>query len=352
MAAPTPSRKLPKSHFQRARTFQTSPYVKADERPAEPVASTVEESEHFTHPEHVIPPPSFKGIENLVIVCCHAIFHPDASSPSLPLHSPYNENNWYLAPFQKSNPDTGNPGEQETFMAHVLSGVDALSRAPKDDTLLILSGGSTKGSLTPLSEARSYYNAALACELVEGSQGEGRVQQLLANRRILLEEYATDSFQNLLLSILLFRRTTGKYPKQIRIITHAFKSKRFLDLHAPAIKWPPDRVQVQGIDPVMSRADLEETVRGEEKYGYALWLKDPFGVGDVLARKRQQRGWDGNLAIQLTQDVEESVKQLFDGKVADVLPWSEFGLEAKSVDSDMSAEDEISSDKISTESGP
>jgi hypothetical protein len=138
---------------------------------------------------------------------------------------------------------------------------------------------------------------------------------------ILLEEQATDSFQNLLFSILEFRKATGNYPKQIRVITHAFKAKRFLELHAPAIRWPKERIQCQGIDPVMSNDALQSTLRGEEEHGYTAWKSDPMGTGDVLGRKRQLRGWDASKAAKHFEDLEDSVKELFQGTVSDQLPW-------------------------------
>jgi hypothetical protein len=149
------------------------------------------------------------------------------------------------------------------------------------------------------------------------------ISSMYSKGYILLEEHATDSFQNLLFSILLFRRTTGKYPKRIRIITHAFKAKRFLELHAPTILWPKDRVQVQGIDPVMSQADLESTLRGEEESGYAAWRDDPMGEGSVLGEKRRLRGWDASKAAKLFEGLEVSVKDLFQGAVSEELPWAE-----------------------------
>jgi hypothetical protein len=283
-------------------------------------AVDIGEDGDFTHPDHDIPPQSYEGIDTLVIVCCHAIFHPDASSSSFPLKSPLDERNWHLAPFQKSNPSTGKPGEHETFIAHVLAGLTVASLA--GNTLLVLSGGATKKQLTSKSESQSYLDAALAHELAEGHQDSGRAQKLLSKGRLLLEEHATDSFQNLLFSILLFRQTTGTYPKQVRIITHAFKAKRFLDLHAPAIKWPSNCVQVQGINPVMSTVELEETVEGEEKYGYAPWVQDALGTGEVLSLKRQQRGWDEGEEKELGEGLEDSIRELLAGNVSEGLPWS------------------------------
>lgn len=283
------------------------------------------EDPDFVHPDHVIPRRNYSGFEDLIIVCCHAIYLPDAEAHDFPLHSPHDENNWLLAPFQKSNPETGKPGEQSTFVAHAQTGLRALTVCPDnadlEKNLLIFSGGATKLSITLRSEARSYYHAALAEELAEGHYGGGRTHRLFTKGRILLEEDATDSLQNLLFSILLFRRTTGSYPKHIRVITHAFKTKRFLELHAPAIRWPQDRIQVQGIDPVMSSTELDSTLDGEEEFGYAPFDDDPLGTGPRLSSKRKQRGWDDSRTEAVVEGLEDSVKQLIRGVVPRRLPW-------------------------------
>jgi hypothetical protein len=323
---------LPKSNFHQSTSAGEIPLPASaplngpskEAEKSEEEAALAWQSKDFSHPDHVIPPRSYNGIEDLVIVCCHAIFHPDASSPSFPLQGPHVESNWYLAPFQASNLDTGKMGEHETFLSHIAAGVDALTYGPSaGKSLLVFSGGVTKSSLTPLSEARSYYHAALAFALSQGFYNGGRPRELYDKGLILLEEDATDSFQNLLFSILLFRHTTGFYPKQIRIITHAFKSKRFLDLHAPAIKWPRNKIRVHGIDPIMSGDEIDETLKGEERFGYAPWTDDALGTGELLAKKREQRGWDGSRVKDLGDGLEGSVKQLLKGIVVADLPWSE-----------------------------
>ncbi|KAH6632965.1 hypothetical protein C7974DRAFT_309351 [Boeremia exigua] len=293
------------------------------------------ENPDFEHPDQLSScgPKYNQNIEQLVIVCCHAIFYPDVEAPNFPTHNPHDEGNWHLAPFQKSDAATGKPGEHETFLAHIKASLDTMTTGSnatwkedvawnQDSTILIFSGGATKQSLTPLSEARSYYHAALADELAQGHIGGGRAHQLYSQGRILLEEHATDSLQNLLFSILLFRQTIGRYPKNIRVITHAFKSRRFLELHAPAISWPQDRIQVQGMDPVMSSADIESTLKGEEKLGYAPWQEDSLGTGELLSRKRKQRGWSDVDAQKLTEGLEESVIKLLDGETSEELPWT------------------------------
>lgn len=310
-------------------------------KPTEPASayhhetSTLENTE-FEHPDQLESsgPKYSHNIEDLVIVCCHAIFHPDVEAPDFPTCNPHDEGNWYLAPFQKSDLATGKPGEHETFLAHIQASLDIMTTGPnatwkedvpwnQDSTILVFSGGATKRDLTPLTEARSYYHAALAQELSQGHMGGGRAHQLYSKGRILLEEYATDSLQNLLFSILLFRQKIGWYPKNVRVITHAFKSKRFLELHAPAIHWPKDRIQVQGLDPVMSSAEVESTLEGEEKFGYRPWEQDPLGAGPVLSGKRKQRGWRDEQAEKLTQDLEESVTRLLQGAAPEELPWAQ-----------------------------
>lgn len=326
--AATPSQTLPKSNFHQALASASAGKPVSDALPPETSPHGDVDLElqvpTFSHPDHVIPPPTYAGVDTLIIVCCHAIFHPDVMDPSFPLKSTLDESNWYLAPFQKSDPKTGKPGEHETFLAHIAAGLDALTTGSCAGTsLLVFSGGATKSSLTPLSEARSYYHAALNQALAHGQFDGGRVEALLEMGRVLLEEQATDSFQNLLFSILHFRQTTGSYPKDIRIITHAFKTRRFLELHGPAIRWPATRIRVEGIDPIMSSIEYEETINGEQRFGYGPWKDDPLGTSELLSRKREQRGWQRSAAQHLVEGLEDSVRQLFDGTVTDSLPWIE-----------------------------
>ncbi|OAL53786.1 hypothetical protein IQ07DRAFT_560147 [Pyrenochaeta sp. DS3sAY3a] len=337
MASAAPLASLPRSKSSTS-AFTVNPVgstatIASDEAAVQDQAKhewQVPEDPEFIHPDHVIPPKSYKGVHDLIIVCCHAIFRPDAESSGFALHSPHYEPNWLLAPFQQSNPETGKPGEHETFLAHVKAGLDALTIGTDPEhppsSLLVLSGGSTKRSQIPVSEARSYYHAALAEELANGHLHGGRAHKMFTKGYVLLEENATDSFQNILFSIVLFRKTTGIYPRRIRIITHAFKAKRFLELHVPAIRWPKDRVQVQGIDPVMSIVDFEETLRGEEEHGYKPWVNDPLGTGELLSGKRRLRGWDEARSEQLQEDLEASVKELLNGTLPKTkLPWEDMG---------------------------
>ncbi|KAH0396441.1 release factor, partial [Aureobasidium melanogenum] len=147
----------------------------------------------------------------LVVVCCHAICTNSSN--------PYQESSWLLKPFQRSNASTGKPGEHETFLLHIQAGVNALRRA---ETVLVFSGAKTERD-APSSEADSYRNILVHCF------GESDVvQQAMTDGRILCEDAATDSYQNLLFSLIKYYEVKGKWPRMITVITHSFKEARFL----------------------------------------------------------------------------------------------------------------------------
>lgn len=165
--------------------------------------------------------------KTLAIVCCHAIY--EGSDPT-------DENSWRLQSFQRSS--GLKPGEHLTFMQHIETAVELLESRAVDS--VVFSGGRTNPEVAELSEAQSYLNAL-------------KYTRREAIDRLLLEERATDSYQNLLFSILLFKQTYGCYPYEIVMVTHAFKRDRFLYLHAKAIRWPLNRIRVVGINPPFSR---------------------------------------------------------------------------------------------------
>ncbi len=114
---------------------------------------------------------------------------------------------------------------------------------------------------------------------------------------MLLEEKALDSLANLLFSLLMFRRETGRWPEKVTIISQGFKEDRFMELHIPTISFPRRRVVFLGMDPEYMREgskdfEREKTThfrRGEMEKGFIEWQRDPLGVGSVLSRKRKER---------------------------------------------------------------
>lgn len=248
----------------------------------------------------------------LVLVCCHSIFNGD--------HGTYHdEPNWSLQPYQRSDPSIGKPGDHETFVAHIVTAAMAVEARPQ--AMLMFSGGRTGD--TELSEADSYTQvmATISPHFHDIAERSSR------------EERATDSYQNLLFSIIRFHQLAGRWPQYVTVITHAFKQRRFLDLHAPAIRWPTDRIRVQGLNPPVNAKELDEVTHGERERAFNMFVEDPYGVHGPLAEKRKARRWDPSTAAKMADALvgEHALKRLLlwqggdDGKqiFPDHLPWED-----------------------------
>jgi len=123
--------------------------------------------------------------------------------------------------------------------------------------------------------------------------------------RIFVDRYATDSYQNILCSLIQFplfvrrlvpARTRDKslsmpLPSKLTVISHDFKRARFLDLHLPALRWGRETKYI-GIDPPFDAVKMAEIQTGDRLRGYGAWKGDLYGTGEVLGRKRRGRGWD------------------------------------------------------------
>ena len=235
-------------------------------------------------------PPSHP--ETLIIVCCHAIYLGPSTPSAGPSYASDSEDSWLLAPYQS--------GEVPTFISHIQAGLDALRADPH--AIICFSGGATKllSHSCELTEAQSYLNVA---------KERGFLDRELEDR-VFLEAWATDSFQNIELSVMQFPvwvkrlqgrctdkkfqrdQTSPEWPKKLIVVSHDFKRSRFLDLHLPALRWPPDKVQYIGIDPPFSQSKMTEIKEGDMKRGYGAWADDLYGSRDALRRKGRERGWD------------------------------------------------------------
>ena len=235
---------------------------------------------------------------HLVLVCCHATFRGG---------NPDDEASWILQDFQRSDTATGKVGEHHTFMQHIAAGTSILAKDP--GALLLFSGGKTQKQVNT-TEAESYQRVS---SIMNNWQHDPLDDSSHA-ARCGVETHATDSMQNLLFSILRFRHLIGTYPAQVTVITHAFKELRFLELHGPAIKYPASRLRVCGINPPMTLEELRDVQKGERKRGYNPFLQDPYGAGELLANKRNARGWDTGTIEMLAGGLEDEVKRLLEWK--------------------------------------
>lgn len=120
--------------------------------------------------------------------------------------------------------------------------------------VLIFSGGVTRPSSPSQSEAQSYLRLALD-------------SGLLMNRTHIAfaEDYALDSFQNLLFSVARFHEVVSgpyRWPEKITVVGFEMKRRRFEELHRKAIRWPKSKFQYVGVD-VVGEAARAEGWRGE-----------------------------------------------------------------------------------------
>lgn len=182
---------------------------------------------------------------------------------------------WYLLPYQKGR------GLPSAIVSHIKAGI--LKAHEDDESLLIFSGGETRAVTGPLTEASSYFRVADAMELWPHSSS--------VRARTVTEEFATDSFENLLFSICRFREVTGRYPEQISVVSFTFKQRRFETLHAPALQFPNSRFEYVGVDPPAETGfDLAASSQGELENAALPFEEDPYGChSPVLQEKRKAR---------------------------------------------------------------
>jgi hypothetical protein len=192
-----------------------------------------------------------------VIVAGHAVLRHFAD--------PTADDNWVLLDFQH--------GEGGCYVEHVQRGVERTAADPQ--ALLIFSGGQSRVDAGPLSEAYSYYWIA---------QHYGWFGHPGVAARTLTEEFARDSFENLLFGLCRCKEWTGAYPERVTFVGWRFKQQRF-ELHREAIRWPLARYEYDGANDPPQRGQAE-TAEAQTHAGY---LADPYSSGDVYRAKRESR---------------------------------------------------------------
>jgi hypothetical protein len=196
-------------------------------------------------------------LQNLIIVACHAVY------TACDFAQPEADSSWCLQPFQK--------GEPPAYIEHIRAGVELAAR--DEQALLLFSGGQTRSEAGPRSEAQSYW---LLAEHFNWWGSES------VRERAGTEEFARDSFENLLFGICRFRECSANYPEGVAVVSWGFKQERF-DLHRRAIRFPEERFRFFGPN---NPAELAEAVEGERRNGIEPFLRDPYGVCELSAKKR------------------------------------------------------------------
>ena len=206
-------------------------------------------------------PKAWQRLEKLVLVAGHAVYVGDDSG------SASSDASWVLQNYQK--------GEPPCYIEHIRFGIELVARQPA--SLLVFSGGQTRLKAGPRSEGQSYWT--LASQFAWW--GNAGVQA-----RATAEEFARDSFENVLFGIARFRECTGHYPDSIEVFGWKFKRERF-DLHRRTLKWPfgDECFKYHGVN---NPPDLTGSLKGEAQALEAFKL-DPFGTEEPLRAKRDRR---------------------------------------------------------------
>lgn len=212
------------------------------------------------------PHPQLAALTDLVVVTGHAVFTGTDFSKAQDADS------WYLEEYQQRQ----GPAVVDSFVEHIRVGVREAAANPR--AVLLFSGGATRESAGPLSEALSYYRVASAL----GFFGDDDALRA----RVHTEEYARDSFENLLFSMCRFHELTGTWPRNVTVIGYAFKEVRFRSYHRAAIDFPASRFHYIGT----GVPNVEEAAAGEREVVQA-WAGDPYACGadSELAQKRHAR---------------------------------------------------------------
>ncbi|KAL5483269.1 hypothetical protein ACEPAI_8499 [Sanghuangporus weigelae] len=218
----------------------------------------------------------FRELDHLVVVPGHGVWLGNEAREA------YKEDAWALEHYQTGE---GARSRIETFIAHIRRGAGIANDDPK--SLLVFSGGSTRHQ-TAVSESASYYSLALTLSFIHPASPPPRGSSLNTYQRTATEDYALDSFQNLLFSIARFRTVTGHYPERITVVGYGMKEARFSKLHRVAVRWLSDRWTYIGVD-IEDGVIREEATKGELANGYLPYEKDLYGCHGTLLAKRRSR---------------------------------------------------------------
>lgn len=153
--------------------------------------------------------------------------------------------------------------------------------------------------MSSTTEAESYIRLALSAGVF------GPTPSDLSQLRATTENFALDSYQNLIFSIARFNEYTGHYPDKITVVGYAMKSARFNDLHRNAIRWPAEAFTYVGVEPDEASATAEDgevhvsnVYRAKDYFilsvlqrlnGYLPYSSDLYGCHSLLESKRLMR---------------------------------------------------------------
>lgn len=181
--------------------------------------------------------------DHLIIVPGHSVINIDAFGSG----REDSDRAWKLLDYQEKQ------GLPKIIASHIETAINISKSDVK--SMLLFSGGQTRVDAGPISEGLSYYMY---------SKIMGWLEDDLLDR-VNVEEYATDSFENLIFSVCRFKELAGVYPSRITIVGFDFKKKRYETLHRAAIGFPESAFRYIGIKPDSAAFDHDLAESGESK---------------------------------------------------------------------------------------
>jgi len=188
----------------------------------------------------------------------------------LPCHAPWlsgdpaDPRNWLVHDYQQK--------DIQLYIEHLKAAIEETAR--DTEALLIISGGPTRSRFR-ISESRSHHLLALKFGLLEDPS--------LAER-VVLEEHARDSYENLVYSICAFSQVAGRMPSQVTVVGFGFKGRRFKH-HAETPGLGPEQFKYRGVNDPPDLAEAE----ANEARTLEAFVSDPHGTGPLLQEKRDTR---------------------------------------------------------------
>ena len=205
----------------------------------------------------------------------------------------------------------GFPREGPKYLEHIQATIEECAKEPT--SILVFSGGMTREEAGRRSEADSYYCIAEA----NGWFGHPELCD-----RTLKEEYARDSFENVLYSIAVARGHYNTYPTHLVCCGWKFKEQRF-DLHRLALKWPKNGYRYFGISDPPDGRSLMAAIAGETAKLVSV-RQDLYLQGREWQSQREMRNPYGR--HHNYRDVAPELTKLFDflerNSMTTSIPWA------------------------------
>jgi len=176
--------------------------------------------------------------------------------------------------------------EVQLYVEHIRRGIVEANRDAA--SILVFSGGYTRdldlfpNGTPPLSEAQGYWNLAEQCSWFNCLPAKARTEK---------EEFARDSYENLLFSWCLFRQTVGRGPEKVTVCGFLLKKARY-EHHADVIRRDLDvgsfRFNYLAVNDPPGYV-LDAGSRLGEAETMAAFQSDPHGEEAFLRGKRAGR---------------------------------------------------------------